>query len=266
MTATATATATPTVPAPHAANAGRPSIGRLTLVELRKMTDTRAGFWLLAITALGYAAVVAVMLFAADPPDLTFYGFFQITMIPSGVLLPVIGILAVTGEWTQRGALTTFTLVPERERVATAKVLAGFVLAAASVVAGLLFAALGNVAGILFMDGDGSWRLTAGALGSAVLYQIINMTMGVAFGMLLMNSALAIVLYFLVPTVWGMLTGLISALKGASEWLDLSVASTPLTDNTMSGSDWPKLAASVGLWVVVPLVAGLVRLLRREVS
>ncbi|GAA4449369.1 ABC transporter permease [Phytohabitans houttuyneae] len=263
---TATATATPTVPAPHATDAGRPSIGRLTLVELRKMTDTRAGFWLLALTAFGYAALVAVMFFAAEPPDQTFYGFFQITLLPSGVLLPVIGILAVTGEWTQRGALTTFTLVPERERVAAAKLLAGVVLAGASVVAGLLFAALGNVAGVAFADGDGSWQLTAGELGSAVLFQIINITMGVAFGMLLMNSPLAIVLYFLLPTVWSMLTGLIDALRTPAEWLDLNVTSMPLTENAMSGSDWPKLAASVGLWVVVPLVAGLARLLRREVS
>lgn len=263
---TATATATPTVPTPHVAPVSRPSTGRLTLVELRKMTDTRAGFWLLAVTALGYAALVAVMFFAAEPADQTFYGFFQITLLPSGVLLPVIGILAVTSEWTQRGALTTFTLVPERERVAAAKLLAGVALAAASVVAGLLFAALGNLAAIAFADGDGSWRLTAGALGSAVLFQVINITMGVAFGMLLMNSPLAIVLYFLLPTVWSMLTGLIDALKTPAEWLDLSVTSMPLTENAMSGSDWPKLAASVGLWVVVPLVAGLLRLLRREVS
>ncbi|MDQ7908810.1 ABC transporter permease [Phytohabitans sp. ZYX-F-186] len=261
-----TATVEAPVRTPTHVEVGRPSIGRLTLVELRKMTDTRAGFWLLALTALGYAALVTVVLFAADPPDRTFYGFFQITLLPSGVLLPVIGILAVTGEWTQRGALTTFTLVPERERVAAAKLLAGVVLAAASVVAGLFFAALGNLAGIAFADGDGSWQLTVGALGSAALFQVVNITMGVAFGMLLMNSPLAIVLYFLLPTVWSVLTSLVGALKTPAQWLDLSVTSMPLTENAMAGSDWAKLAASVGLWVVVPLAAGLVRLLRREVS
>jgi ABC-2 type transport system permease protein len=263
---TATATATPTVPTPHAAAVTRPSLARLTLVELRKMTDTRAGFWLLAVTALAYAALVVVMLFTADPPDLTFYGFFQTTLLPSGVLLPVIGILAVTGEWTQRASLATFTLVPERERVAAAKLLAGVAMAAASIAAGLLFAAIGNVAGMVFADGDGSWRLTAGALGGAALFQVINMSMGVAFGMLLMNSALAIVMFFLLPTLWGVLTGMISALRTPAEWLDLGVTSMPLTDNTMSGSDWPRLAVSVGVWVLVPLAAGLVRLLKREVS
>ncbi|MGN9906784.1 ABC transporter permease [Phytohabitans sp. LJ34] len=244
----------------------RPSLGRLTLVEVRKMTDTRAGFWLLAVTGLAYAALVVVMLIVADPPDLTFYGIFQTTLLPAGVLLPVIGILSVTSEWTQRGALTTFTLVPERERVAAAKVLAGFVLAGASVVAGLLVAAVGNAIGMTFFDGDGSWRLTAGALGSAVLFQLINMTVGVAFGMLLMNSALAIVMYFLLPTVWSMLTNMIDALRTPAEWLDLGMTSQPLVDNTMAGADWPKLAASVGVWLAVPLAAGLARLLRREVA
>jgi len=39
----------------------RPGLGRLTLVELRKMTDTRAGFWLqLAIAALTVFVAVAV--------------------------------------------------------------------------------------------------------------------------------------------------------------------------------------------------------------
>jgi ABC-2 type transport system permease protein len=120
--------------APRLAGAdSRPRITRLTAVELRKMTDTRAGFWLLATIGLLYAALAVIMLFAADPADLTFRNLFQLMMIPSGVLLPVLGILAVTSEWTQRTALTTFTLVPERSRVAVAKLLAAVALAVASV-------------------------------------------------------------------------------------------------------------------------------------
>ena len=33
-------------------------------------------------------------------------------LVPPTVLLPVLGILSMTGEWSQRTALTTFTLVP----------------------------------------------------------------------------------------------------------------------------------------------------------
>ena len=38
------------------------------------------------------------------------------------VILPIIAILSVTGEWSQRSGLTTFTLVPHRGRVIPAKV------------------------------------------------------------------------------------------------------------------------------------------------
>ncbi len=43
---------------------------------------------------------------------------------------------------------------------------------------------------------------------------------GLAFGMLLMNSAVAIVLYFVVPMVWAALGEMISALDKPADWLD----------------------------------------------
>ena len=55
-------------PLPRAAAADRPGLGRLTLVELRKMTDTRAGFWLLLATA-GLTVLVAVVACLVFPDD-----------------------------------------------------------------------------------------------------------------------------------------------------------------------------------------------------
>lgn len=262
-------TATTYAPAPTAATLGgtaRPPLLRLAVVELRKMADTRAGFWLLVVTALAAVALIVVTLFVGDAPDLTFANLFQSTLLPTAVLMPVLGILAATSEWNQRTALTTFVLTPQRQRVAAAKLLAAVLLAVLSVVAGLVFAAVGNIVGAAVAGGDGSWSFSASALGSAVLFQVINVVMGVAFGMLLMNSALAIVIYFLLPTVWGVLGATISALEKPAQWLDLGVTSPPLADNTMTGEGWAKLAVSVGVWVLVPLAAGLIRLQRREVA
>ena len=45
---------------PAGARDARPGLGRLTLVELRKMTDTRSGFWLLFATAALTIAVVVI--------------------------------------------------------------------------------------------------------------------------------------------------------------------------------------------------------------
>ena len=64
----------------------------------------------------------------------------------TGILLPVIGILAVTSEWSQRTALTTFTLVPRRARVIAAKLIAGVVLALIAVLVCLAAAAVAAAA------------------------------------------------------------------------------------------------------------------------
>ena len=130
-----------------------PGIARLTGVELRKMTDTRAGFWLqFVVVALTIALVVAFSIFA-ETKDLTYENMLLITVQPAGFLLPVIGILLVSSEWSQRTALITFTLVPKRWRILLAKLLAAITLALAAMVISVPVAALATaIAG-------GSWDI-----------------------------------------------------------------------------------------------------------
>jgi ABC-2 type transport system permease protein len=266
MTATIEAT-TAGPAAPVAAPAlDRPGLLRLTGVELRKMADTRAGFWLLVTTAVVTVGVVAVQLIFSEPADQNFFTMFQTTLLPTGILLPILGILSVTSEWTQRTALTTFALVPHRGRVALAKTLAVTVLGVASIVAGLAAAAAGNLVAGALDDAAGSWAITGGAIGYATLFNFLNVMTGLAFGMLLMNSAVAIVLYFVAPTVWAILGGLISALEKPMEWLDTTRTFTPLVEDAMTSGAWARLGTSVALWIVLPFVAGLFRLLHREVA
>ena len=102
----------------------RPSMARVTKVELHKMFDTRSGFWLPIGVAL--AAVITVLITALSGPaqNHTFTHLFGNALIPTAILLPLIGVLLVTGEFSQRTALTTFTLVPSRARVMWAKLAA----------------------------------------------------------------------------------------------------------------------------------------------
>jgi ABC-2 type transport system permease protein len=122
---------TAVLPAPVQARGAdrRPGLGRLTLVELRKMTDTRAGFWLLVSTALLTVAVVVIAGFEMEEQERTLKNFVGIATVPLSLLGPVVGILLVTSEWSQRTSLITFTLVPHRARVLVAKLLAGGALA-----------------------------------------------------------------------------------------------------------------------------------------
>jgi ABC-2 type transport system permease protein len=236
----------------------RPPLTRLTAVELRKMADTRAGMWLLIVTGLIAVGVVIVALTLGETADQTLSEMYFFALGATSILLPVLGILAVTSEWSQRTALTTFTLVPERWRVIAAKAVAGIALGLLVMAACLLSAAVGNVLA------SGSWTLELAELRNGVLIQVITMLSGFAIGLLFLSSPLAIVLYYLLPTVWGVLGEVWDALP--ADWLDTSRTMEPLFENEMAGGDWARLATSLGLWLLLPLVLGLLRLRRAEVK
>jgi len=263
-TRTAVRTAQPSVHTPGAAT--RTPLWRLTAVELRKMADTRSGKWLLAVIGLLAVVAVGVLMFTGEAADRDFSAFFQITLLPVSILLPVLAILTVTSEWSQRTALTTFTLVPRRGRIAAAKVLAAVAITVAAVAACLVTAAVGNAISGLLDSEAGGWSITAGAVGYAVLFELVSVMMGLAFGALLMNSATAIVLYFVLPTAWAILGSMISALKTPAEWLDTAATSEPLLSDAMTSGAWARLGASVALWVALPALLGLLRLNRSEVK
>jgi hypothetical protein len=255
---------TAVLPAPASARgaSSRPGFGRLTLVELRKMSDTRAGFWLLASTALLTVAAAVIAGIAMPDEDANLVNFFAISLVPASVLLPVVGILLVTSEWTQRTAMVTFALVPHRGRVMAAKLLAGFVLCLVAYQLCLIVALVTTaVAGA---DGDATWSLSLALIGQAVISISVPMITGIAFGAALLTSAPAIVLYFVLPTVWSVL-GSFSALNDAAQWLDQSRTMETLVEETMSGKEWAQLATSIALWTVVPLVLGLWRVARSDV-
>ena len=244
-----------------------PAVWRLAATELRKMVDTRAGIALLGVIELLVAALVVVQLVTGRAEARTFAGFFSTTLIPVSILLPVLGILSVTSEWSQRTALTTFALVPRRWRVLLSKALAAGVLALLAVCACLATAAAGNVFGIALGRGNGSWHLTPTILGEAMLMQLLFVLMGVAFGTLLQSSPLAIVVYFLIPNAWSVLGNLVAWLRSWAAWLDLNTTTGPLQQGaSLTGQSWARVAASAGLWVLVPLSLGLIRLIKGEVK
>jgi hypothetical protein len=238
-----------------------PSLLRLTGIEVRKMVDTRSGRWLLAIVALLIAATVVISVLVGEADLHRLDGMFEFALAPIGILLPVLGILSVTSEWTQRTTLMTFALVPRRERVTVAKALAACVLGALGLVACLVAAAVGNV--IV----DGSWAFGWSRLGTSLLLALISMLSGVAFGLVFLSSAPAIVVYFVLPTIWSILGETIPALERVAPWLDTSPSTTRLAEDTMgSGGDWARLGTSLLLWLALPLAVGVWRVRRSEVK
>jgi hypothetical protein len=245
----------------------RPGLIRLTRVEMRKMVDTRSGFWLILAIAGLVGLIVTLSIFAGPDSSRTYDNFFQGTLLPVSQLLPVLGILLVTSEWSQRTALATFGLVPVRLRVVVAKFLAGIAYTVLAVVTSMIVAAAGYGLAVALGQTEGTdWSLPGSAAGGALLFLVLGMLSGVAFGMLLMNSPAAIVLYFVLPTALTILGGLVRALEKTVEWLDIRAASFPLIDSSMTSETWKHLATASLLWILAPMIAGSVRLIRRELK
>lgn len=244
----------------------RVPLSRLTLVELRKQVDTRAGRWLLVLIGVVTAAVLAIVFFAAADDELNWSAFVGATAVPQNILLPVLGIMLVTSEWGQRTALVTYTLEPHRSRVSTAKLASAIVLGAVFVALALALAALFTVLAGATIDGAGAWDGSTNSTAGFGALQLVGVVQGVALGMLIMNTAGAIVTYFALPTVWGILTSTVTWFAEIGEWIDLNTTSLPIGTNEATADDWLRFAVATSIWVLLPLLLGWVRVLRREVK
>jgi len=238
---------------------------RLVRVELRKTYNTRAGFWLLVSIALITLLAVGLFVFFAPEEEVTYNNLVGVTATPQGFLLPVLGILAFTSEWSQRTGLVTFTLEPSRARLLSAKFVAVSLLGILFIALALAIAALANVLGTS-MGGDGSWTFGIEGVRDVAILQMMGLWGGAAFGMILLNSAAAIVLSFVLPTAFGIFFGIVTALEDWAPWIDLGTAQTPLFDHTMQGDDWAKLFVTSLWWIWLPLLAGIYRVMRSEVK
>jgi ABC-type transport system involved in multi-copper enzyme maturation permease subunit len=243
--------------------AGRPGVpfARTFHAELRKMVDTRAGRWMVIVMAAAAAIILAAFVVWGPAEDASFGGLLDLATLPLAMLLPVLGIMAATAEWTQRTGLVTFSLEPRRGRVVLAKALAALALALVVLVATVAASALANVVG-----GTGEWDLEASAAGGLVLALLIYVLQGVAFGLLFLNTPVAIVAVLVLPTVWSIATFAISALEDAGTWLNLDSVTQPLFAGEMAGEDWAHLGTASAVWVLLPLVIGTWRVLTREVK
>jgi ABC-2 type transport system permease protein len=259
----------------EATRAARPApamipFSRLASVELRKSFDTRSGFWLMAsiaITAL--IATAATVAFAPDD-ELTYEAFATAIGFPMSVLLPVIAILSVTSEWSQRSGLTTFTLVPHRSRTILAKGVVAIGIAVASMLVALAIGAVGNVVGTAIAGVDTSWNVTAVEFCYIVLANTLGLLVGFMLGVLIRNSAAAIVGYFVysfvLPTLSMLLASSQDWFKDLQPWVDFNYAQSALFNGSMTGEQWANLGVTSLVWLLLPLAVGLRLIIRSEVK
>jgi hypothetical protein len=256
-------------PAPRPAPARIP-MSRIVSVELRKSFDTRSGFWLMASIAItSVIATAAVVLFAPDD-ELTYETFATAIGFPMSVILPIIAVLSVTGEWSQRSGLTTFTLVPHRSRTILAKAVVAVGVAVSSMVLALGIGAVGNVVGTTIAGVDQSWNITPTEFAYIVLANTLGLLVGFMLGVLIRNSAAAIVGYFVYSFVLPTLSMLLAASQDwfdrLQPWVDFNYAQSALFNGSMTGEQWAQLGVTGVIWLAVPLAIGLRIVLRSEVK
>ena len=71
----------------------------------------------------------------------------------------------------------------------------------------------------------------------------------------------------MVPSVFSIVANVWGALQDAAPWVDLGTAQTPLFDGSnLTGEQWWQLASATMIWMVLPFLVGLGRVLRAEVK
>ncbi|NPD04056.1 ABC transporter permease subunit [Nocardioides sp. zg-1308] len=243
---------------------------RLAKVELRKMFDTRAGFWLMAsVGIVAVLATAAVILWAPDSA-IDQETFSSAIGFPLSVILPIIGLLSVTSEYSQRTGLTTYTLVPWRGRVITAKMLVTLAIGVASMFLALAVGAVGNLVGSAITGLDPVWNVSVGEFGQIVLANVLGMLIGFTLGVLMRSSAAAIVGYFIyslvLPAALGALAAFQEWFRDLQPWVDINFATTRLFEDTMTAENWQQLGVTTLVWLWIPLALGLRAVLRAEVK
>ena len=271
MTATTVETTADTVPATRTRPVPAPTpFGRVLRVELRKMFDTRSGFWLMASIVITSVIATALTIILGDRDSLGFEQFAAAIGSPMSIVLPIIGVLAVTSEWSQRTALTTFTFVPHRGRVLRAKLINTLAIGLVSMLVALGVGALGNVLTAAITGNDAVWDISAATFAQIVLANELGMLLGFALGLLFRSSPAAIVGYFVVILVLPTLSGALSAAQqwwaDNAGWFDLNQTRYLLFDGTLTGQEWTQLGLTSLLWIGLPLLLGLRLVLRSEVK
>lgn len=256
---------------PRAARSAQPiPMTRIVGVELRKMFNTRSGFWLMiSIGIAALVATIATLLFAPND-ELTQDSFSAAIGFPMAVILPMVAILSVTSEWSQRSGLTTFTLVPHRGRVIGAKMLATLVVAVASMVLALGVGAVGNIVGSTIAGVDTVWDVSVLNFVLIILGNVLGMLAGFMLGVVLRNSPAAIVGYFVIsfvlPTLFMVLANAQAWFKDTWPWIDFNYAQGALFNGDPSAAEWAHLGVTGLVWLVIPMAVGLKMIVRSEVK
>jgi ABC-2 type transport system permease protein len=166
--------------------------------------------------------------------------------------------------------MVTFSLEPSRSRLILAKFVSTMLIAVVAVVIGLALSVIANLLYGALSGNEVLWDIGVIDVVYYFLLHAIGMATGFAFGTLFLNTAVAIVIYFVysfvLPGLFQLGAQLLDWFADIQPWIDFAAAQNPLIEGGLSGEQWAQLAVSGFIWLVLPLAVGLWRVLRAEVK
>ena len=176
----------------------------------------------------------------------------------------------MTGEWSQRTGLITFTLLPHRGQVISAKAIAAVIVGVSSMIFSFVIGAIGNVVAAGINSINTVWDVTLTQMLTIVLANVFGLLIGFMLGVLIRNSAGAIVGYFVysfvIPGIFGFLAATQHWFEKIQGWVDFNFAQTPLFDKGVTGEQWAQIGVSGLIWLAIPMAFGVWMVLRSEVK
>ena len=226
------------------------------------------GVGMLALAVGFYDAEPDVPKEALNNTDSLIGAFLGFSTPVAGILLAVLGVMVISGEYKSRTVLPSFSAAPIRSEVIAAK---GIILSAVALVTSLLMTAVNVTVGIFWLDRKG-FDIDFGAdhllqaAGGAVLYLVVMALFGFGVGMLLTNQSLAITLVIILPLVVD--SALAALIPG--DWIRQALPFTAggalfQAGGTENVEVWQG-GAVLGLWVSAAVIAGGMVFERRDLG
>lgn len=235
----------------------------LVRVETRKILDIPSGRGVLVCVA-ALAVVVSIwQLFTSDQEQLSVPVYLMGPVQMVCMITPLIGLITMTSEFTQRTALSTFTLAPWRLRVLWAKAIAATAVTIATTIVAIAIAMVGAWTTSAITDTPAMYNGVGDTIRGLLLTSILTSILALAIGALVAQTAIAASVYFIAPVAFSVLAT--AVLKDAAPWFDIFAAFDRLGSNDPF-VELGQTGTSLMLWVVIPAVLGAASAVRREIK
>lgn len=239
-------------------------------IDLRSYLDTRGGAvtLIVSLVVLVLTAAAAALGQAAlmDPGVVDVELTMIVLVLPLSLIIPVIVVAVMAGEWSDRSIQVTLLQRPGRLALLAAKSLAALVLTALVTGLAIGLAAAATWAGGELLGEGSSFESFRGVMTTQLSVLLVTALFALVMGALTQSTVLGLVAAIGVPFVVATAAGVVT-LTGSQlaadivAALDLQTAAVQIADGA-AGAEvlWP-----IALLLVLPLLGAVLRWSRREI-